>query len=148
VIAPWAADHGYTAEGPWIAAALSLALVLIGDLDSVGSAQGTGDHVYRIVSYFANEVLWLNVADPDIINDVSSRKDRFEAAFFIVQWFLTLFMLTAVSVVLYFKKAEGEGINKVCISLNKVHPMKLSELSAYSSQFGYFDIGAAAVLCY
>lgn len=74
--------------------------------------------LYHLGSYFANEVLWLNVADPDVINDVSSKKDRFEAAFFIIQWLLTLAMLIAIAAVLYMNPEDDDTISPVCDSLN------------------------------
>jgi hypothetical protein len=69
--------------------------------------------LYHLGSYFANEILWLNIADQDIISDVASRKDRFEAAFFIIQWLLTLFMLATISIVLFINTEVEEGITKV-----------------------------------
>lgn len=72
--------------------------------------------LYYIGSYFADEVLWLNVADPDIIDDVSSRKDKFEAAFFILQWVLTLFIFIIITVALFTE--DGETISSVCTALS------------------------------
>jgi hypothetical protein len=63
--------------------------------------------LYHLGSYLANEVLWLNIADPVIIIDVSSRKDEFEAAFFIIQWLSTLFILIAIAGTLYVRQLGG-----------------------------------------
>jgi hypothetical protein len=62
--------------------------------------------LYDLGSYFAHQVLWINIADDDIIADVSSRKDKFEAAFFILQWLLTLSMFIAVTYVVLLLKSE------------------------------------------
>jgi hypothetical protein len=56
---------------------------------------------------------------------VSSRKDRFEAGFFIIQWLLTLFMLIAICVVLYLRAEDEEGgIGQVCIPLDIPFPSR------------------------
>lgn len=95
--------------------------------------------LYYLGSYFANEFLWLNIADPDIIDDISSRMNKFEEAFFIVQYLLTFFMLITISVVLHL--GDDPSIDQAY-----VRPEKLSGHFTYSSDLGYFAIAAAAVL--
>ena len=80
--------------------------------------------LYHLGSYFANEVLWLNIADVDILRDIVSRKYKFEAAFFILQFFVTLYTL-ACCCTSFFISSTSEIHKKVCSSLDKIHPMEL-----------------------
>jgi hypothetical protein len=65
--------------------------------------------LYFLGSLFADEALWLQIADPSVIEGVASRKDKFEAAFFIIQFLLTLTMLagSAISVWFWWKVEES-----------------------------------------
>jgi hypothetical protein len=65
--------------------------------------------LYFLGSLFANEALWLQIADSSVIDGVASRKNTFEAAFFIIQFLFTLTMLTgaAISALLWWKEVES-----------------------------------------
>ncbi|OCK81696.1 hypothetical protein K432DRAFT_403557 [Lepidopterella palustris CBS 459.81] len=51
--------------------------------------------LYYLGSLLADEILWLQVADSDAIQSVNTRKNKLEAAFVILQFFLTLMTLAA-----------------------------------------------------
>ena len=70
--------------------------------------------LYFLGSLFADEALWLQIADPSVIDGVASRKDKFEAAFFIIQFLLTLAMLTGAAISAWFWWKEEESIPNVC----------------------------------
>ena len=70
--------------------------------------------LYFLGSLFADEALWLQIADPSVIEGVVSRKDKFEAAFFIIQFLLTLTMLTGAALSVWFWWKEEESIPSVC----------------------------------
>jgi len=55
---------------------------------------------------FADQILWLQIADTSIIGDVAARKDKFEASFFIIQFLLTLAFLTSAGISLWFWKRD------------------------------------------
>jgi hypothetical protein len=69
--------------------------------------------LYFLGSLFADAALWLQVADPSVIDGVASRKDEFEAAFFIIQFLLTLTMLTGAATSAWFWLKEAESIPSV-----------------------------------
>jgi hypothetical protein len=69
--------------------------------------------LYFLGSLLADEALWLQVADPSVIDGVASRKDKFEAAFFIIQFLLTLTMLIGAAVSAWFWRKEAESIPSV-----------------------------------
>jgi hypothetical protein len=69
--------------------------------------------LYFLGSLFANEALWLQIADPRVIDGVSSRKDKFEVAFFIIQFLLTLAMFTGAAISVWHWRKEEEFIPKV-----------------------------------
>lgn len=70
--------------------------------------------LYFLGSLFADEALWLQIADPSVIEGVVSRKDKFEAAFFIIQFLLTLTLLTGAALSVWFWWKEEQSIPSVC----------------------------------
>jgi hypothetical protein len=69
--------------------------------------------LYFLGSLFADEALWLQVADPNVISGIVSRKDKFEAAFFIIQFLFTLTMLTGAAISAWFWWREEELVPSV-----------------------------------
>ena len=61
---------------------------------------------YTAGSLFADQILWLQIADTSIIGDVAAREDKFEASFFIIQFLLTLAFLTSAGISLWFWKRD------------------------------------------
>ena len=64
--------------------------------------------------------------------------NKFEEAFFNIQWLLTFFMLITISVVLHL--GDDQSIDQAY-----VHPKKLSGHFTYSSDLGYFTSPTAAL---
>ena len=73
--------------------------------------------LYYVGSYVANEVLWLNVADPEIVDDLSNRKDKFEAAFFIIQFIFALFVFVGSLISAWKWRKYDKHIPKVNVIL-------------------------------
>jgi len=63
--------------------------------------------LYYLFSLLAVEVLWLQMADPDIIRGVATRQNQFEASFFIIQFLVTLTMVTLTAVVVWIWHKGG-----------------------------------------
>lgn len=63
--------------------------------------------LYYLFSLLAVEVLWLQMADPDIIRAVATRQNQFEASFFIIQFLVTLTMVTLTAVVVWIWHKGG-----------------------------------------
>ena len=71
--------------------------------------------LYFLGSLLADEALWLQIADPSVIDGVASRKDKFETAFFIIQFLLALIMLIGAAISVWYWQEETESIPDVCI---------------------------------
>lgn len=72
--------------------------------------------LYYLFSLLAVEVLWLQMADPAIISGVASRRNQFEASFFIVQFLMMLTMATGTAIVVRLWHRGG--------SIPRVRPYK------------------------
>jgi hypothetical protein len=69
--------------------------------------------LYFLGSLFADEALWLQIADPSVIDGVSSRKDKFEAVFFVIQFVFTFKMLIGAAISGWYWRKEKESIPMV-----------------------------------
>jgi hypothetical protein len=69
--------------------------------------------LYFLGSLLAEEVLWLQIADPSIIDGVASRKENFEVTFFIIQFLLAFTMATGAVISVWYWRQEEEYIPKV-----------------------------------
>jgi hypothetical protein len=62
--------------------------------------------LYYAGSLLATIVLWVRIAEPSMISSCASQQDHFEAAFFIIQWLLTLAMLVGTSWLLFVSEKQ------------------------------------------
>jgi len=62
--------------------------------------------LYYLGSLLSNEILWLEVANADIVSDIVTRKSRFQLAFFVVQFIITLGTLVGAGSLWYFRGLE------------------------------------------
>ena len=69
--------------------------------------------IYSEGSLIGTQVVWLRVAEPDLIDSIAMPQVRFEAAFFIVQWFVALFAFVCAILNLLYEYYDGH-CTKVC----------------------------------
>ena len=78
--------------------------------------------LYYLGSLLANQVIWLEVGDPDTLSLVFMRRNQFEAAFAIIQ-FLTAFLIIAAAVVsLSCEWNEDKKLLEVSFGQQRLHP--------------------------
>jgi hypothetical protein len=61
---------------------------------------------YTAGSFLGEQVLWLQVANPSVITSVAIKTDEFEAAFFIIQFLLSLAILAGSGISLWTWRRE------------------------------------------
>lgn len=77
--------------------------------------------LYYLGSLLANQVIWLEVGDPDTLSLVFMRRNQFEAAFAIIQ-FLIAFLITAAAVVsLWCEWNEDKKLLEVSFGQQRLH---------------------------
>jgi len=78
--------------------------------------------LYYLGSLLANQVIWLEVGDPDTLSLVFMRRNQFEAAFAIIQ-FLTAFLIIAAAVVsLSCEWNVDKKLLEVSFGQQRLHP--------------------------
>jgi hypothetical protein len=63
-------------------------------------------NLYYLGSLLSNEVLWLEVANADIVRDIVSHRNLFELAFFAIQFILTFGTLAVTGLLWWFRRME------------------------------------------
>jgi len=77
--------------------------------------------LYYLGSLLADEVLWLQVADPDVVGGVTARKNKFETAFVMFQFLLTLMALVEAAWSVWFHRKDGSEVPKVGLQYQLVN---------------------------
>lgn len=75
--------------------------------------------LFYLGGLLANQVLWLEVAEPNTITWVFTHRNQIEAAFAIIQWFATLFIVAEAAVSLRGEWSEDGEVPKVSSSPNR-----------------------------
>jgi hypothetical protein len=78
--------------------------------------------LFYLGSLLANQILWLEVGDPDTISVVVVHRNQFEAAFAIIQWLTTLFIITEATVSVWCEWNEDAKVPKVSSKLTVFNP--------------------------
>lgn len=68
--------------------------------------------IYSTGSMIGGQICWLSIADSSLINSLTYPQARFEAAFFAIQWLITLFGL-ALSVINWLYEYSEQNITTV-----------------------------------
>jgi hypothetical protein len=62
--------------------------------------------LYYLGSLLSNEVLWLEVANEDIVRGIANRRNIFLLVFFVVQFVLTFGTLAIAGLLWWFRRME------------------------------------------
>jgi hypothetical protein len=68
--------------------------------------------IYSTGSMIGGQIVWLSIADSDLINSLAYPQVRFEAAFFVIQWLIALFGLV-FSVINFLFEYGDENVTRV-----------------------------------
>jgi hypothetical protein len=100
--------------------------------------------LYYLGSLLSNEVLWLEVANDNIVRDIVSRRNLFQLAFFVIQFILTFGTLVVAGLLWSFRRMELVVSNPSTSSKNE--QSSETDLLYQDDKAAYFTIGATLVL--
>jgi hypothetical protein len=100
--------------------------------------------LYHVGSLFAHASLWLQVADPSLVGVVERRQDKFDAAFAILTFLFTLFMLAGAGISFWCYHKEDGKVPEVCVQLDPIG-VGIANIITTSCSLQQASFGIAAV---